>query len=433
MGETVVPMTLSEKILARAAGRDFVRPGDIVTCAVDLAMVHDSSGPRRIGPRMAQLGAKIWDPSKVVIATDHFVPAIDAESRRILNYSRDWAAAEGIANYYDMKGICHVVTPERGHLLPGMFAVGGDSHSPTAGAFGTFMVGIGATEMTGVFVRGSIWIRVPNTIQVWLYGHLPDVVCAKDIMLHLIATRGMANEYVAFEFDGPGLSQFDMQERMVLTNMCAELGAKTGIIATDAVTLAWLQGARVETSDRMLAWRSDHRAVFAERIEIDLAAMVPQVAAPHSPENSKPVDTFARDIKIDQAYIGACTGAKLSDLHMAASILSGRSVSKETRLLVAPASTKMLDEAARDGSLATLMAAGATILPSGCGACAGYGAGLLAAAETCISTTARNFKGRMGHPESQVYLASPYTVAASAIAGYIADPRIVRRPEAKAA
>ncbi len=415
--------TLSEKILARAAGRARVTPGEIVTCAVDLAMVHDSSGPRRLGPRLEKLGAKIWDVNKVVIATDHFVPAVDAESARILKYSREWAAAQGIKNYYDMQGICHVVVPERGHLRPGMFAVGGDSHSPTGGAFGTFMVGIGATEMTGVFVRGSIWIRVPETVQVWLAGTLPRGVCAKDIILHLIAQKGMANEYKVFEFAGPAMAQLDMQERMVLANMCAELGAKTGIMAPDAITLDWLRAAGVTVTDDMLAWSSDPDAAFAEKITLDLSALSPQVAAPHSPENSKPISLVAGDIRIDQAYIGACTGAKLSDLHMAAAVLRGRKVHKNVRLLVAPASTQMTDAAARDGSLAALTSAGAILLPSGCGACAGYGAGLLAEKEVCISSTARNFKGRMGDASSLVYLGSPYTVAASAITGVITDPR----------
>ncbi len=425
--------TLSQKILARAAGVATVRTGEILTCAVDLAMVHDSSGPRRLGPRLEQLGAKIWDVSKVVIATDHYVPAIDAESARILKYSRDWAAAQGIEKYYDMQGICHVVVPERGHLRPGMFAVGGDSHSPTGGAFGTFMVGIGATEMTGVFVRGKIWMRVPETVQVWLTGKVPPAVCAKDIMLHLIALRGMANEYQVFEFDGPALADFDMQERMVLANMCAELGAKTGIMAADDITLAWLRAAGVEVTADMRTWKSDPDAIFADHIRVDLSTLSPQVAAPHSPENSKPISMYAHDIRIDQAYIGACTGAKLSDLQMAASVLRGRTVHKNVRLLIAPASTRMLDAAAKDGTLAALTSAGAILLPSGCGACAGYGAGLLAENDVCLSTTARNFKGRMGHRNSHVYLGSPYTVAASAITGVITDPRDFLHTAEKAA
>jgi 3-isopropylmalate/(R)-2-methylmalate dehydratase large subunit len=417
-------MTLSEKILAHAAGRASVRTGEIVTCSVDLAMVHDSSGPRRLGPRLEKLGAKIWDVNKVVIATDHFVPAVDAESARILSYSRSWAAEQGITNYYDMQGICHVVVPERGHMQPGMFAVGGDSHSPTGGAFGAFMVGIGATEMTGVFVRGSIWMRVPVTHQVWLEGRFGPGVCAKDVMLHLIAHHGMSNEYQVFEFDGPALADLDMQERMVLCNMTAELGAKTGIIPPDATTLAWIRKAGKVAPDDLLRWRSDPDAVFAQRTVIDCSALSPQVAAPHSPENSKPVGDYTPGIRIDQAYIGACTGAKLSDLRMAAQVLKGRKVHPKVRLLIAPASVAMTAEAAADGTLATLTAAGAILLPSGCGACAGYGAGILAEGEVCISSTARNFKGRMGHKDSHVYLGSPYAVAAAAIAGEIADPRV---------
>jgi 3-isopropylmalate/(R)-2-methylmalate dehydratase large subunit len=415
--------TLAEKILARASGRASVQPGEIVTCAVDLAMAHDSSGPRRLAPRLAELGAKIWDPSKVVIATDHYAPAIDAESAAILRHARAWSADVGIEHFYDMQGICHVVLPERGHLRPGMFCVGGDSHSPTGGAFGAFMVGIGATEMTGVMVRGSIWIKVPETTQVWLTGAFAPGVSAKDVMLWLIARYGMANEYQVFEFDGPALASLDMHERMVLCNMTAELGAKTGIVAPDAATLAWLKQSGAPNDDGLLAWRSDPDACFARRIELDLSDLAPQVAAPHSPENAESVSAYNAPISIDQAYIGACTGAKISDLRMAARVLKGRKVHPRVRLLIAPASTRMLDEAARDGTLAALTSAGAILLPSGCGACAGYGAGLLAAGEVCLSSTARNFKGRMGHKESLVYLGSPYTVAAGAVAGHIVDPR----------
>lgn len=423
MADTQSPQTLAQKLIARAAGRDHVAEGEIVTCAVDLAMVHDSSGPRRHAPRLEKLGADIWDPSKIVIATDHFVPAVDAESARILDFSRKWAKERGIENYYDMQGICHVVLPERGHLKPGMFVVGGDSHSPTGGAFGCFMMGIGATEMTGVFVRGEIWVKVPRTIRVELEGRLGRGVSAKDVMLHLCAQIGMNNDYRVVEYGGEAVAAMSMLERMTLANMSAELGAKTGLIAPDETTLAYLEAAGVATNDAMLEWCSDAGAGYEQRVTVDAAALEPQVAAPDSPENAAPVSSYADDIAVDQAYIGACTGAKLDDLKMAAAVLKGRKVAAGTRLLIAPASVRATEAAAADGTLADLAGAGAILMPSGCGACAGYGAGLLAEGEVCMSSTARNFKGRMGHKNSRVYLGSPYSVAAAAVAGRIVDPR----------
>ena len=415
-------MTLSEKIIARACGQDSVRPGEIVTCKVDLAMTHDSSGPRRQAPRLKELGVKVWDPDKVVILTDHYVPAVDALSAEILKLTRDWVKEQGIKNFYDMQGICHVVLPERGHLHPGQFAVGGDSHSPTGGAFGTFMIGVGATDMTGVLATGEIWVNVPPTILVRWTGDLPEYVTAKDMMLRLCGEIGLNGaNYKVVEFAGNGVSALSMDERMVLPNMTAEVGAKTGIIAPDAVTMEWLKAAGAETAGA-LDWFSDEDCEYESVLEFDASTLSPQVAAPHSPANAAPVEDF-KDVAVDQAYIGACTGAKLEDLHMAAEIVRGQTVAEGTRFLVAPASTRITAQAAADGTLATLTAAGAILLPSGCGACAGLGAGVLSAGETCISSTNRNFKGRMGPSDASVYLGSPYAVAAAAVAGHIADPR----------
>jgi 3-isopropylmalate/(R)-2-methylmalate dehydratase large subunit len=414
--------TLAEKILARAAGRAAVRPGEIVTCRVDLAMMHDSGGPRRVQPMLERLGARIWDPSRVVVVTDHYVPAVDPESAAILRLTRQWVAAAGVERFHDMEGICHVVLPERGHVRPGMFAVGGDSHSTTAGAFGCLMIGIGATEMAGVLVTGEIWVRVPATILVRWSGRLGRGVAAKDMMLALCARLGLNGaNYRVVEYAGAAVGALPMAERMVLTNMAAELGAKTGLIAPDATTVAALAEAGVDQPDA-LEWRGDAGAE-PERV-LDLAADVlpPQVAAPHSPANAAPVAAHA-GVAVDQAYIGACTGAKLSDLRMAAEVLQGRQVARGVRLLVAPASTRATREAAADGTLAALTAAGAILLPTGCGACAGLGAGILGEEETCIASTARNFRGRMGAASARVYLGSPYTVAATAVTGRIVDPR----------
>jgi len=415
-------MTLAEKILARASGCAAVKPGDIITAKVDLAMMHDSGGPRRIAPMLERLGARPWDPSRIVLITDHYVPAFDPESAAILDLTRKWVKQEGIEKFYDMQGICHVVLPERGHLKPGIFAVGGDSHSPTGGAWGCFMFGIGATEMAGVVVTGEIWVKVPVTHLVRWTGGLGRGLSAKDMMLKLCHDIGLGTvKYGVVEFTGSGIAALPMSERMVLTNMSAELGAQTGIIAPDATTVAALKAAGADTAGA-LDWHGDADARYEKVWDFDASSLVPQVAAPHTPENSGPA-TEQAGVKVDQCYIGACTGAKLSDLHMAAEILRGRKVAKTTRLLVAPASARMTAEAAADGTLAVLTEAGAILQASGCGACAGYGAGVLAEKEVCLSSTARNFKGRMGAMSSLVYLGSPYTVAASAVTGHITDPR----------
>jgi 3-isopropylmalate/(R)-2-methylmalate dehydratase large subunit len=414
--------TLAQKIIARAAGRDSVTVGEVVTCAVDLAMMHDSGGPRRVKPILEKLGAKVWDPDKVVLITDHFVPAVDAMSAAILDLTRKWAAANGIKNFYDMQGICHVVLPERGHLSPGMFVVGGDSHSPTGGAFGCFMFGVGATDMAGILVTGETWIKVPGTIRVDINGTLAAGVSAKDIILHLCARIGMGGAgYQVVEYAGDAVTRMGMAERMTLCNMAAELGAQAGLIAADATTTAYIRAAGGNASDPA-KWQGDGDATYLKTHQVDATNLAPHVAAPDSPANSAPVSEHV-GVAVHQAYIGACTGAKLDDLHMAAAVLKGRQVARGTRLLLAPASTQTTAAAAADGTLATLTAAGAILLPSGCGACAGYGAGVLAEDEICIASTARNFKGRMGAATSKVYLGSPYTVAASAVAGHIADPR----------
>jgi 3-isopropylmalate/(R)-2-methylmalate dehydratase large subunit len=414
--------TLAEKILMRASGAADVRPDDIVVGRVDLVMMHDSGGPRRVAPYLQRLGAKVWDPDRVVLVTDHFVPAVDTESAAILSLTRNWAKANGIARFHDMQGICHVVLQENAHLRPGMLAIGGDSHSPSGGAVGAFMVGVGATEMAGVLVTGEIWLRVPATIRVEWNGTLGRGVCAKDIMLFLCRELGMNNDYRVIEYTGSTVEAMSMAERLVLCNMAAELGAKTGIIAPDENALAQMRAGGHTLDDDVLEWKSDADARFERVLRFEAEKLAPQVAAPHSPANSTSVERIDR-VRIDQAYIGACTGAKLTDLRMAAEVLKGKRVAPGVRLLIAPASTRTTSAAAADGTLAALTAAGAILMPTGCGACAGYGAGILSEGEVCISSTARNFKGRMGHPTSSVYLASPATVAASAIAGHITDPR----------
>ncbi len=414
--------TLTEKIIARAGGLSEVRPGQIVTVKVDLAMAHDSSGPRRWRPRLEELGVGLWDPERVVIVSDHYVPAVDPASAQILHGVRQFVADYGVKHFYDMQGICHVVLPEHGHLLPGMLLAGGDSHSPMAGAFGCYMAGFGATDMTGIVVTGETWLDVPETIRVDWSGSFGPGVVAKDVMLFLCRELGMDNASRVIEFGGPAVRAMLMEARMVLCNMTAELGADTGIIEPDDKTLAHIAAHGGNPPPDALSWRSDDDANYFSIMSFEAAELSPQVAAPHSPANSAAVDEHS-GVRIDQAYIGACVGAKLDDLEMAARILRGRHIAPNVRLLVAPASARITREAANDGTLGVLIEAGAILLPSGCGACAGMGAGLLTSGDVCISTTNRNFKGRMGDPGSSVYLANPYSVAAAAVAGHIVDPR----------
>ena len=414
--------TLAQKLIARAAGRQHVAVGEIVNCQVDLAMFHDSSGPRRLKPMLEELGAQVWDKSKVVLVMDHYVPEQDDDSRRIVRIARQWAIDQQLPHVYDSQGICHVVLPQKGHLKPGMFCVGGDSHSPTGGAFGTYMFGIGSTEMLGVVVTGQIWVQVPRTYRMRWNQRLAPGVTAKDMMLHMIGRFGMnGGQYQAVEFCGEAVRALSMQERMTMSNMSAEMGSQVGLIAPDEVTQQWLAGAGVSDVE-LSGWQTDQDAE-ATTFDFDAATLAPQVAAPHSPANTRPVDEFD-GTAIQVAYVGACTGAKLDDLRAAASVLRGQRLPAGVRLMVAPASVQDQAQAEAEGVMTALRGSGAEVLPTACGACSGYG-GSIPDGANVIATTARNFKGRMGSATAQVYLASPYTVAASALRGRITDPREV--------
>jgi len=418
-----MPQSLAQKIIARASGQDIATIGEIVTCRVDLALLLDSGGPRRIWPRLKELGVGVWDREKIVVVADHFTPAVDAESAAILKLTREFVHAFDIPRFYDMQGgIGHVVLAENGLIQPGMFICGGDSHSSNGGAFGCYMAGFGGIEMTGITVTGEIWIQVPDTIRINWSGQFSAGVVAKDIMLMLCRELGSDNAFRVIEYGGDTVSAMSMSERVVLTNMAAELGAETGIIEADEKTLEAIRAGGQEPASDALDWHSDDDTAYLSVHDFDASGLQPQVAAPHAPGNSGIVADY-QGVSVDQAYIGACVGAKLSDLHMAAEVLKGRRVAAGTRLLVAPASQQVMIRATADGTLRTLTEAGAYILPTGCGACAALGAGILAENEVCISSTNRNFKGRMGANSAEVYLGSPYTVAASAVAGKIADPR----------
>ncbi|PSR35508.1 MAG: 3-isopropylmalate dehydratase [Sulfobacillus benefaciens] len=415
--------TIVEQVLARASDKDRVNPGEIIDVTVDMAMMHDSGGPRRILGPLAELNMPIWDPNRVVLVADHYAMPNDADEAIILQTARNFARDHAITRYHELEGICHIVPAEEGYIYPGMLMVGGDSHSATPGALGAVAIPMGSTDMLGVLVAGKTWLKVPHTIRIDVEGQLEQGVMAKDAVLWLLGQWGMSHAtYRALEYGGTGLASLPVEERMVLTNMAIELGAKTAVCETDAITEQWLTNHGVPLPSSYLRPQGD--PFYSEKIVMNLSAIEPLVARPPRPDHVSPVSAIDRQ-PINQAYIGACTGAKYHDLAMAATVLQGRKVSPRVRFLIAPASRKALQQAAQDGTLQVLIEAGATILSSTCGACAGLGAGILGPNEVGISSTNRNFPGRMGHPTAQVFLASPATVAASAVTGYISDPREV--------
>jgi 3-isopropylmalate/(R)-2-methylmalate dehydratase large subunit len=417
--------TLAQKLISVASGVPSIATGDIVICNVDLAMIHDSGGPRRVKPILERLNRSVWDKDKVVVVTDHYVPAANAETQAIQALTKEWVREQDIEKFYDEQGICHVVLPERGHLSPGKFCVGGDSHSPTGGAFGAYMFGIGATEMAGVLATGTIWIKVPETILIRWHNQLSPFVTAKDMMLATCRKIGMGGgRYQAIQFAGDAVRQLGMQDRMTLSNMAAELGAQAGLIAPDETTIDYIHKAGGIVPEDWRSYQIEVAETDDNLLSFDAAALAPQIAAPHSPANADDAEAF-KNTRFDLAYIGACTGAKYVDLVAAASLLRGRRIAKGVTLKVAPASMNDQKRAEEEGIMQILQDAGAEFLGNSCGICAGYGDDRLSENQVCLSSTARNFKGRMGAVSSAVYLASPYTVAASAIAGTMIDPRYV--------
>ena len=415
--------TLAQKIIANACNKVSVEPGEIVVCKVDLAMIHDSGGPRRVKPILEKLNRKVWDKEKVVVVTDHYVPIESEETRAIQELTQKWVLDQDIKSFYDQQGICHVVVPEKGHLKPGMFCVGGDSHSPTGGAFGAYMFGVGATEMAGVLATGEIWLKVPETIFISWKGKLNNLVTAKDMMLATCRQIGMGGgQYQAIQYIGEAIYNLSIQERMTMSNMAAELGAQTGLIAPDKKTVDYIERSDGQVPKNWMEFCIDTPTSNATVFELDASNLSPQIAAPHSPEIAENAEEFSNTV-FDIAYIGACTGAKYVDLAAAASVLKGRRIASSVSLKVAPASLQDEKKALNDGTLKILQDAGAEFLPNSCGICAGYGKDRLTEGQVCLSSTARNFQGRMGAPSSRVYLASPYTVAASAVVGKMIDPR----------
>ena len=415
--------TMSEKILARAAGKGSVSAGDIEWVNIDIAMMDDILGPRiEIAEHMKRIHDEVWDKDKLVIISDHYTPPATKNQAEVVRFTRDWAKSHGINHFYEYAGPCHQILAEKGFDLPGTVVFGTDSHTTTGGAFGTFSTGCGSTEMLGIILTGKTWVKVPETIQVIWNGPLPEGVMAKDISLATIGKIGHAGAtYKTVEYQGDTIKDLVMDERMVLSNMAVEMGAKVGLIAPDEKTVEYLNKIGVTKAYDMI--ESDEDAQYCETHTFDAAALEPMVACPHAVDNVKPASQLG-DISIQQVYIGSCTGGRLSDLKAAADILRGRKIHPNVRLLVSPASQDIYIQASAEGILKDLAEAGAMILAPTCGVCVGLHSGVIANGEACISTSNRNFLGRMGSPGSFVYLSSPATAAATALTGRITDPRL---------
>ncbi|MHA1409249.1 MAG: 3-isopropylmalate dehydratase large subunit [Candidatus Odinarchaeia archaeon] len=414
--------TITEKILAKAAGLKKVSPGDIVNAKVDVALTHDVlCGPT--ANEFRKLGIpKVWDREKIVVTPDHFIPAKDVAAAQLYLEMDTFVKEQNIPNYYPVgsHGICHVMLPEEGFARPGIVIVGTDSHTCTHGAVGAFATGIGTTEMAGVFATGELWFRVPETIKFEISGKLKKYVYAKDIILKIIGTIGVDGAlYKAMEFTGPTIKDLSMDERFVLCNMAIEAGAKNGVINPDEKTTQYV---KQRTKYPFEIIKSDENTDYSETINVDIESLEPIVAEPFLPSNIKTARESS-NVEIDQAVIGSCTGGRYTDLVIAAEILKGKHVPSNVRLIVIPATQKIYMRALKDGLLEIFMEAGASVSTPTCGPCIGGHMGCLARGEVAIATTNRNFRGRMGHPESKVYLASAATVAASALTGKITDPR----------
>ncbi len=424
-------MTVVQKILARACGRERVSTGEVLEPAVDLAMSHENAAlvinqfleiHKETG-----LEPRVWDPDRIAIIFDHRVPAESSKTATNQKRVRDFVAQQGIGKFHDIRGdgggICHQVLPENGYVHPGMVVVGTDSHTTTHGALGAFSFGIGATEMASVWALGTVLnVEVPGTIKVEINGELNANVSAKDLILHLVGrltAQGAA--FRVIEFHGDAIRRMPTSGRLVLCNMTVEAGATSGIVPPDEETLRYLRETAGVTGD-LIPCLPDPDALYDQVIEIDASSLSPQIARPHAVDNVAPVESVA-GVTVNQIVIGSCTNGRLEDLAAAAQILKGRTVAPGVRLLVFPASWRIYRESLKAGYLSTLVEAGAVIMNPGCGCCLGIHQGALADGDVALSTTNRNFPGRMGNPKSEVYLCSPEVAAASAITGVITDPR----------
>ncbi len=413
--------TITEKIISLKSGQKKVNPGEFHQIKVDRVMIHDLFGPFVIQQFRKMGFKKVWEPPRVVFIFDHLVPANTIEAARHFQEIFDFADKMNISNVFEAEGICHQIMPEKGFVYPGDVIMGTDSHTCTYGAFGSFSTGIGYTEMAAILGTGEIWVKVPETILFKLSGKLPSGVDAKDIILKIIGDIGTDGAtYKTMEFCGDGITGLTMSERMTICNMAVEAGAKNGIIPVDKTTSSYYYQYSLST-DKYLTISSDDDAVYHSTYEYDLSKLEPMVSCPHTVGNVKPVSKVS-GYKIHQAFLGSCTNGRLEDLRIAASIIRGRRINPQVRFIVTPASRKIYREAIREGLIQILIDSGAIVTHPGCGLCAGNG-GIIGDGERMISSNNRNYIGRMGSKDSEVFLGSPATVAASALTGYIVDPR----------
>jgi len=414
-------MTITEKILAAHAGLDSVSPGDIIQVQVDLALANDITAPLAIRV-FDEIGAdRVFDSEKIALVPDHFVPNKDIPSAQQARIMREFAHKQGIKNYFELGegGIEHVILPEKGLVVPGDLVIGADSHTCTYGALGAFSTGVGSTDLGVIMATGKTWLKVPPTIRLEYEGSLLPWVGGKDLILFTLGELGAdSGVYRALEFSGQVIEKLPMDQRFTMANMAVEAGAKNGIVEPDEITLAYV-AERSEREPSVLS--NDPGAEYERVLKIEVDQIEPQVAFPHSPDNVRPISEVGK-ISIDQVFIGSCTNGRLADLKEAAGILKGRVVSKGTRLIVIPGSSLTYKQAVQDGTLETLVDTGAIIGPACCGPCLGGHMGILAEGERGLSTSNRNFMGRMGHPKSEIYLANPAIAAASAVLGRIGSP-----------
>lgn len=414
-------MTISQKILAAHAGREQVEAGELLNCKVDVILGNDITAPVAIA-EFNRLGLQeVFEQSSIVLVPDHFTPNKDIKSAEQSKIVRDFARTYGIENYFEVgqMGIEHCLLPEKGLVGPGDLIIGADSHTCTYGALGAFATGVGSTDMAAAMATGEAWFKVPESIKFVYYGKTPKWVGGKDLILHAIGDIGVDGaRYMSMEFTGEAISALSMDNRFSMANMAIEAGGKNGIIAADEITLDYIKD-RVRRPYKV--YQSDHDAVYTQIIEYDVAAMEPLVAFPHLPENTRPVSE-AVNITIDQVVIGSCTNGRIEDLASAAAILKGKKVHPEIRVIILPGTQAIYLEALRRGFIETFIEAGAVVSTPTCGPCLGGYMGILAKGEKALATTNRNFVGRMGHPESEVYLCNPAVAAASAINGRITAP-----------
>jgi len=412
--------TIAEKILAAKAQKEQVYPGQFINARVDLVLASELSGVLAIEEFEKIKGAKIFDPKKVVLVMDHFTPAKDIKSAEIVKRCRDFAKQHDVL-FYDVgrAGIQHVLLPEKGLVVPGDLIAGADSHTCTYGFLGAFGTGIGSTDAAAAMALGEIWLKVPESIKIVYHGIPPKWVGGKDLILHTISQIGVDGaRYQAIEFTGDALEHLDISDRFTMANMAIEAGAKTGLFAADEKTHAFVRARSPREGDY---WQSDPDAAYVSTYEFDVSSFEPYIAVPYLPENVKPASALTH-LEIDQVAIGMCTNGNLEDLRAAAEVLRGHKIHPRVRAVIIPGTQKVYLDALQEGLIEIFLQADCSISTPTCGPCLGGHMGVLAAGERCVSTSNRNFRGRMGHPDSEVYLANPYVAAASAIAGHIATP-----------